>query len=62
MTGTEHSLYEGLRHLADSWGLLAMVVTFTAFTGWALRPGGQAYYRQAADSIFAEDQQGGDNG
>lgn len=62
MTGHEHSIYNGLRHLADSWGLLAMTLTFLTFTGWALRPGARGHYQDAATSIFAEDETGGDHG
>jgi cytochrome c oxidase cbb3-type subunit IV len=62
MTGLEHSIYEGLRHLADSWGLLVMALVFLTFIGWALRPGSRSHYNAAANSIFAEDKTGGDNG
>jgi cytochrome c oxidase cbb3-type subunit IV len=62
MTGHEHSIYNGLRHLADSYGLLVMTLTFLTFVGWALRPGARSHYQDAANSIFAEDPAGGDNG
>ena len=31
-----HSTYEGLRHFADSWGLLVMVIVFVVLAGFLL--------------------------
>ncbi|PLK24492.1 CcoQ/FixQ family Cbb3-type cytochrome c oxidase assembly chaperone [Novosphingobium sp. TH158] len=53
-----HSTYETLRQLADSWGLLAMVVTFTVFALWPFRPGASQRNHDAAMSIFKEDDNG----
>ncbi len=53
-----HSTYESLRHLADSWGLLAMLVTFVAFIAWPYRPGARADNDAAANMIFKEDDHG----
>jgi len=50
-----HSLYETLRHLADSWGLVFMIASFLSFIGWALRPGARDHHREAATMIFDED-------
>jgi cytochrome c oxidase cbb3-type subunit 4 len=47
--------YEALRHFADSYGLLAMVVIWAAFAGWAFRPGARARNREAAQMIFRDD-------
>ena len=54
----EHSTYETLRHFADSWGLLAMVITFIVLVGWAFRPGAKDRSRDAADLIFKDDNDG----
>ena len=55
---SDHSTYEALRHLADSWGLLAMLVTFGAFVLWAFRPGARAHHDDAAQIIFKDDDDG----
>jgi cytochrome c oxidase cbb3-type subunit IV len=49
-----HSTYDMLRHLADSWGLLAMALVFTGLCLWPFRPGGRAANRDAALSIFED--------
>lgn len=53
-----HSLYETLRHFADSWGLLAMVVTFAFLALWPFRPGARELNQAAAQSIFEGDDHG----
>lgn len=53
-----HSLYESLRHFADSWGLLFMTLTFVGLAGWAFRPGARDHHVDAAHSIFKEDSHG----
>ena len=55
---TVHSTYETLRHFADSWGLVVMVVTFVAFAAWPFRPGASASNDAAANMIFKEDDHG----
>ncbi len=50
------SAYDTLRHLADSWGLVAMTVSFLLFTGWAFRPKSGAANRRAANSIFENEE------
>jgi cytochrome c oxidase cbb3-type subunit 4 len=50
-----HSTYDMLRHLADSWGLLAMALIFLALCLWPFRPGSGAISRDAALSIFEDD-------
>jgi len=50
-----HSYYETLRQIADSWGLLAMLVLFAAFALWPFRPGANAANDQAARMIFERD-------
>jgi cytochrome c oxidase cbb3-type subunit IV len=49
------SLYTVLRHFADSWGLLAMTMTFLVLIGWALRPSVRSAHEDAATSIFRDD-------
>ena len=53
-----HSTYETLRHLADSWGLLAMALTFLAFVLWPFRPGARGRNDDAAQLIFKDDHDG----
>jgi len=50
-----HSTYDAMRHFADSWGLVAMAVTFTAFAFWPFRPGGRASNEAAARNIFKDE-------
>ena len=44
--------YHLLRGLADSWGLLAMVLAFAVVLIWVFRPGGRKAQRDAANQIF----------
>lgn len=53
-----HSTYDTLRHLADSWGLLAMLVVFVALAAWPFRPGARAANETAARLIFKDDDNG----
>ena len=53
-----HSTYDALRHLADSWGLLAMMVVFGALCLWPFRPGGKARNDDAARMIFKDENDG----
>jgi cytochrome c oxidase cbb3-type subunit 4 len=53
-----HSTYEVLRHLADSWGLLAMVIVFLVLALWPFRPGSRHRNSEAANSIFKEETDG----
>lgn len=54
--------YSFLRHLADSWFLLAMTLTFLGVCLWAFRPGSRAAHRDVANSIFRnEDRPAEDN-
>ena len=46
------SLYETLRHFADSWFLLAMLLMFLTFCLWPFRPGAREDNQRAANSIF----------
>ena len=44
--------YGTLRHFADSWALLAMVLGFAAVLVWVFRPGGRKVQDEAARQIF----------
>jgi cytochrome c oxidase cbb3-type subunit 4 len=46
------STYDTLRHFADSWGLLFMVLVFLGVVIWVLRPGARQRYREQADIPF----------
>lgn len=50
--------YETLRHFADSWGLLAMMVVFLVLCAWPFRPGSNARNRAAANLIFKDSDDG----
>ncbi|MED5547676.1 cbb3-type cytochrome c oxidase subunit 3 [Novosphingobium profundi] len=53
-----HSTYETLRHIADSWGLLAMVLVFLVLVAWPFRPGHRAKNEEAATMIFKDENDG----
>ena len=53
-----HSTYETLRHLADSWGLLAMLLVFVVLGLWPFRPGAGPHNRDAASVIFKDETDG----
>lgn len=50
-----HSIYENLRHIADSWGLMAMLVVFVGLCLWPFRPGAKSLNQEAAEAIFKDD-------
>ena len=49
------SLYETLRHFADSWGLLALALFFLAILIWVFRPGSKKTYENQAEIPFKYD-------
>ena len=53
-----HSTYDTLRHLADSWGLLAMFLSFVALCLWPFRPGARKHHHDAANMIFKDENDG----
>ncbi|MBH0115106.1 cbb3-type cytochrome c oxidase subunit 3 [Novosphingobium sp. YJ-S2-02] len=53
-----HSTYDMLRHLADSWGLLAMLAVFLVLTAWPFRPGMRERNEEAATMIFKDENDG----
>ena len=52
------SLYEELRHFADSYALAAMMLLFAALALWPFRPGSRERNRDAATMIFKDDTDG----
>lgn len=50
-----HSTYDALRHFADSWGLVAMAVSFVVFAAWPFRPGAGDRNTAAAQYILERD-------
>ena len=53
-----HSMYDLLRHFADSWGLLLMIGIFLALCAWPFRPGGRQRSDEAARMIFEDESDG----
>jgi cytochrome c oxidase cbb3-type subunit IV len=53
-----HSTYDMLRHFADSWGLMAMVVTFLVLVLWPFRPSARSANEAAKTMIFKDDDDG----
>jgi cytochrome c oxidase cbb3-type subunit 4 len=49
------STYDSLRHLADSWGLVAMAAVFLVLIAWPFRPGNRSANETAATMIFEGD-------
>lgn len=45
--------YDALRHFADSWGLVFLVVLFVGVVAWVFRPGSS--YKDQADIPFRND-------
>jgi cytochrome c oxidase cbb3-type subunit 4 len=50
----ETTLYDALRHFADSWGLLYMMAIFLVVVFLIVRPGAKATARAAALIPFAD--------
>ncbi|MEL6279343.1 MAG: cbb3-type cytochrome c oxidase subunit 3 [Pseudomonadota bacterium] len=46
------STYETLRHFADSWGLLFLVIFFLGVVVYTLRPGSRSTHDDIADIPF----------
>ena len=47
--------YETLRHAADSWGLVYLVVLFVGVIAYTFRPGGKKAADEAANIPLKED-------
>ena len=50
--------YDVLRHFADSWVLLAMVLFYLCCVGWAFLPRSRDRNRDAANMIFKDSDNG----
>jgi cytochrome c oxidase cbb3-type subunit 4 len=46
------AVYTALRHFADSWGLLLMLLGFCGVVVWVFRPGARKTQDEAAQQIF----------
>ncbi|GGN42966.1 MAG: CcoQ/FixQ family Cbb3-type cytochrome c oxidase assembly chaperone [Novosphingobium sp.] len=53
-----HSTYDMLRHLADSYGLLVMLLIFVVLIAWPFRPGARERNSEAANLIFKDENDG----
>ena len=58
MITIEHSLYETLRQIADSWALVAMAGLFLVLVAWPFRPGMREKNNDAANMIFKDENDG----
>lgn len=47
--------YDEFRHVADSWGLLYLVIIFVAVVAYTFRPGGRKSADDAANIPLKED-------
>lgn len=52
------SLYETLRHMADSYGLVVIFALYLILCGWSFLPRGRDKVERAKHSIFQEDDNG----
>ena len=52
------SMYEQLRHFADSYALVVVLVLFLGLCAWPFRPGARKHNRDAANSIFKDQDDG----
>ncbi|MXP10752.1 cbb3-type cytochrome oxidase subunit 3 [Pseudoblastomonas halimionae] len=50
--------YDTLRHLADSYALIVMFCLFVGLCAWPFRPGAKTHNRDAAQSIFEDENDG----
>lgn len=55
---SDHSTYDLLRHLADSYGLAVMVAVFLVLALWPFRPGAAPRNHEAATMIFKDEDDG----
>ncbi|WP_017664241.1 cbb3-type cytochrome c oxidase subunit 3 [Porphyrobacter sp. AAP82] len=49
------TLYTLLRHMADSYGLAALLALYLMLCLWHLRPGARRFVADAKHSIFRDD-------
>ncbi|WP_416896870.1 MAG: cbb3-type cytochrome c oxidase subunit 3 [Minwuia sp.] len=48
--------HEIARHLADTWGLVLLVLMFLAAVGFLFRPGAKSYYRKCGHIPLSDDE------
>jgi cytochrome c oxidase cbb3-type subunit 4 len=51
-------MYDLLRHFADSWGLLAMLIIYLVCVAWVFLPGNRQRNHDAATMIFKDPDHG----
>ncbi|MCB1351311.1 MAG: cbb3-type cytochrome c oxidase subunit 3 [Rhodobacteraceae bacterium] len=44
--------YTALRHFADSWAVLGLLIFFGGVVLWVFRPGSREIYKDSANMIF----------
>ena len=49
-------MYTFLRELADSWGMLSLLLIFLGIVDWAFRPGTKELYKDISDIPFRNDE------
>lgn len=49
--------HETLRHFADTWGLVFLVLVFSAAVLRLFRPGAREFYRKAAEQPLQDDRE-----
>lgn len=49
-------MYTFLRQLADSWGMLSLLLIFLGIVVWAFRPGTKELYKDISDIPFRHDE------
>lgn len=52
------SFYEQLRHFADSYGLLVMLLVFIGLCAWPFRPGARRRNEAVKRAILKDDNDG----
>lgn len=52
------SVYEQLRHFADSHALVAMIALYLALCLWPWRPAAKGHVEAARHAIFKDDEDG----
>jgi cytochrome c oxidase cbb3-type subunit 4 len=50
--------YDELRHLVDSWGLVATAILYLLLIGWVFLPHNRDRNRDAAEMIFKDQDHG----
>lgn len=51
--------HETLRHLADTWGLVFLFLTFVVAVAMLFRPGSSKHYKKCAEMPLKDDREPG---